>query len=318
MMGELRRNLMRVVRLDSASESFTRVPNAIFSANLTPAMERAWIRLASLDHGEYSRSYKSIETIAEVLGYNRSALFRVMKDLKEAGLLLKQDEDLHLVVPSKPIDRKTSLETVKEKERTIAEEMEAKPRRVNSISEKEAKAAFIKAWNSFKPEKHLEEGKTINPATWIAVEIQAKRLGIEREDYADFVKTVCRGLKADNWWSSKSFKVSNVFGYSAEIEDKKFQSVERLYKQGQTKEAKSAAFTGTEEDFLDWYTAKGFPVEKIEIHQVTTWNEGLQKEQEILKNSKSVDRTTARVYYADGKPVFWSGKMNQKALYYLP
>ncbi len=309
---------MRVVRLDSASESFTRVPNAVFAANLSPAMERAWIRLASLDHGEYSRSYRNIETIAETLGYNRSALFRVMKDLKEAGLLIKRDDDLHLVVPSEPISKKTLPKVAEKKEQTIADEMKAEPRRVNQVNEKEAKAVFVKTWNSFKPESYVEERSAMNPATWIAVEIQAKRLKIGRECYEDFVKAICRGLKADTWWSSKTFKVSNIFGYSAEIEDKKFQSVEKLYKQGQTKEAKSAAFAGKEADFLDWYTAKGFPVQNIEVHEVSDWNEGQEKEQAILRKSEKVDRTTARVYYADGKPVFWSGKMNQKALYYLP
>jgi hypothetical protein len=157
----------------------------------------------------------------------------------------------------------------------------------------------------------------MNPATWIAVELQAKRLKVKREDYAEFVKSICRGLKADEWWSQKTLKVSNVFGYSANIEDKKFQSVEKLWKAGQTREAKSAAFTGSSTDFLDWYNSKGFPVKQILSIEVSDWEEGYAKEQETLE-AADVDRSIARVYYADGKPVYWSGKMNQKALYYLP
>lgn len=313
---------MRIIRSDSNAESFTRVPNALFLASLTPAMERAWIRLASLDHGDYSRSYRNLESIAEAIGYNRSALFRVMKDLKDAGFLAKNNDDLHLFIPSGPFEKKTkkpvqSVELLPENIPSISEELAAEPKRVNSMSEKEAKTLFLITWNKFKPESYLEE-RSLNPATWIAIELQAKRLKVSREDYEIFVKTICLGLKADEWWASKSFRPSNIFGYSANIEDKKFQSVEKLYKQGQTKEARSAAFSGSKLDFLEWYNSKGFPVQTIEAHEVADWNEGQEKEQELLTRSKTVDRSVARVYYAKGKPVFWSGKMNQSSLYYLP
>ena len=158
----------------------------------------------------------------------------------------------------------------------------------------------------------------MNPATWIAVEVQAKRLNVERQEYGEFVKAVCRGLKADEWWASKSFKVSNVFGYSTNIEDKKFQSVEKLWKQGQTKEAVRATFTGSAADFIEWYNSKGFHVKTVTAINVDNWEEGHQQEQAFLEQNKNVDRAAARVYYADSKPVYWSGKMSQKPLYYLP
>lgn len=313
-----RKDPMRVVRPDCSSDGFTRVPNALFSLNLTPAMERAWIRLASLDRGDYSAEFKNLESIAETLGYNRSALFRVMKDLKEAGLLVKTNDEYQLRIISEPIERKTKpTPVVEEPVETIAEELAKEPRRVNTMSEAEAKAIFVETWNTYKPDSYMEERKSMNPATWIAVELQAKRLKIKREDYAEFTKAVCRGLRTDDWWNSKAFKVSNVFGYSAEVEDKKFQSVEKLWKAGQTKEARSATFTGSARDFLDWYNSKGFPVEKIVELRVNDWTEALEQEQQILAGSE-VDRSVARVYYTDGRPVFWSGKMNQKALYYLP
>lgn len=307
---------MRVLRPDDSSDGFTRVPNALFSLNLTPAMERAWIRLASLDRGDFSLDYRNLESIAAAIGYNRSALFRVMKDMREAGLIAKTNDDYHLLIPAN-VERKVKPEPVVEEVETIQEELAKEPRRVNTMSEADAKKIFVETWNEFKPASYMEERKSMNPATWIAVELQAKRLKVKREDYAEFVKSVCRGLKADDWWNQKTFKVSNVFGYSANIEDKKFQSVEKLWKAGQTREAKSAAFTGSSSDFLDWYNSKGFPVQQIVPIQVSDWEEGYAKEQETLE-AGNVDRSTARVYYADGKPVYWSGKMNQKALYYLP
>ena len=307
---------MRVLRPDDSSDGFTRVPNALFSLNLTPAMERAWIRLASLDRGDFSLDYRNLESIAAAIGYNRSALFRVMKDMREAGLIAKTNDDYHLLIPAN-VERKVKPEPVVEEVETIQEELAKEPRRVNTMSEADAKKIFVETWNEFKPASYMEERKSMNPATWIAVELQAKRLKVKREDYAEFVKSVCRGLKADDWWNQKTFKVSNVFGYSANIEDKKFQSVEKLWKSGQTREAKSAAFTGSSSDFLDWYNSKGFPVQQIVPIQVSDWEEGYAKEQETLE-AGNVDRSTARVYYADGKPVYWSGKMNQKALYYLP
>ena len=307
---------MRVLRPDDSSDGFTRVPNALFLLNLTPAMERAWIRLASLDRGDFSLDYKNLESVAAAIGYNRSALFRVMKDMRDAGLIVKTNDNYHLLIPAN-VERKVKPDPVVEEVETIQEELAKEPRRVNTMSEADAKKIFVETWNEYKPASYIDERKSMNPATWIAVELQAKRLKVKREDYAEFVKSICRGLKADEWWSQKAFKVSNVFGYSANIEDKKFQSVEKLWKAGQTREAKSAAFTGSSSDFLDWYNSKGFPVKQIVPIQVSDWEEGYAKEQETLE-AGNVDRSTARVYYADGKPVYWSGKMNQKALYYLP
>lgn len=321
---------MRVLHPDTDSGSFTRIPNALFAANLPASLERAWIRLASLDRGPFSVSYRSLEGIADELGYNRSALGRVMREMEKAGLLVKRNGDWVLVVPAKPLaekvppvlkksEPKQEARKVEEpKEVSIAEEVAAEPRRTNRISEKDAKAVVIQTWNKYKPQPYVDERSSMNPAVWVAFETQAKRLKIEREDYEEFLKSICRGLKASDFWSTKSFKLTNVFGYSANIEDKKFQSVEALYKQGQTKEAKSAAFEGTTTDFIDWYNAKGFPVQSIDRRNVSDWNEALAIEEKILSDSDKIDRSVARVYYAEGKPVFWSGKMNQKSLYYLP
>jgi len=287
-------------------------------------MERAWIRLASLDRGEFSSDFPNLESIAESIGYNRSSLFRIIKDMKEIGLVVKANDVYRLEVPETIPEKRIQPQKAPPKpepevveEKTIGEELAEEPRRRNSVSEADAKAIFVETWNTHKPESYMDERKSMNPATWIAIELQAKRLKVERQDYAEFVKSICRGLRADDWWNEKTFRVSNVFGYSANIEDKKFQSVEKLWKAGQTKEAKSAAFAGSTADFLDWYNSKGFPVKTVVTLEVSDWNEGHIKEQEILTSSE-VDRSIARVYYADGKPVYWSGKMNQKALYYLP
>jgi biotin operon repressor len=288
-------------------------------------MERAWIRLCSLDRGDFSSSFGSLEAIAKAIGYNRSALFRAIKALEDGGCLLRHNGDLRLVIPEQPLAKpepkpqvKPQPKPVEEEVPTIAAEQEAAPRRKNTVNEKEAKTAFVNAWNANKPATYLEERFSMNPATWIAVETQAKRLKVERQDYTDFVKAVCRGLKADEWWAAKSFKVSNVFGYSANIEDKKFQSVEKLWKQGQTKEAARATFTGSAADFIEWYNSKGFSVKTVTAVNVQTWEEGHEQEQTFLQQNTNVDRSAARVYYADNKPVYWSGKMSQKPLYYLP
>lgn len=303
---------MRVHRPNDLSDGFTRIPNALFRANLTPSQERAWIRIASLERGDFTVEYDSLQAIAEACGFGRSAFFRVIKDLQEAGALTRENDDLHLRVPNG-----TSELLATEPEAaipTIQEELD-ESRRVNTMSEADAKKIFVDTWNEHKPQTYMAERYHMNPATWIAVEQQAKRLKIRREDYASFVKAVCRGLKADEWWSAKSFKVSNVFGFSADLKDEKYQNIEKLYNLGNTKEAAKAAFAGTPADFLDWYNAKGYPVKEIETHEVRDWEHALN-----IENQKAprVDRSVARVYYANGKPVFWSGKMSQKALYYLP
>lgn len=230
--------------------------------------------------------------------------------MRNSGLIDTKGDDLVLRLPDQ------APAPAEPEQDSIAQEMvEAKPRK-NTMSSKDAMDLVVNVWNEHKPESWVSEGKTLNPAVWIAFETQAKRLKVEREAYGDFLKAICRALKADEWWSSKSMKLTNVFGFSANIQDKKFQTVEKLYKQGQSKEVKSAAWTGTPADFLDWYNQKGYPVKEIIAVAVKDSDEAMDKEAAALETG--VDRSVARVYYTEEKPVFWSGKMNQRPLYYLP
>lgn len=305
---------MKLLRPDGDMTNYVRIPTALFQLNLPPAQERLWIRLASLERGDFSEDYENLDALADATGLPRSSFYRNLRDMRRLGLVRESREDLELLLPQAV--ELPAKQAAKVKELSIAEEVNLGPRRVNTMKAKEAQQAVIEAWNKHKPENWITEGKSMNPGVWIAFEAQAKRLNIKREDYVDMVVTICRGLKADEWWSSKSMKLTNVFGFSANIEDKKFQTVEKLWKQGQTKEAKSAAFQGTPADFLEWYNSKGYPVKEVKTFEVKDYQEAVDIETQEAE--AAVDRSTARVYYRDTNPVFWSGKLTQRPLYYLP
>lgn len=307
---------MKLLRPDGDKNNYVRIPTALFALNLPAAQERLWIRLASLERGDFTEDFPNLDSLADATGITRSSFYRILKDMRKLGLVKAQDDDLLLLLPnSVELPQKEAKPVIE----SIAEEVAAEPRRQNTMKAKDAQTAVIEAWNQYKPETYITEGKSMNPGVWIAFETQAKRLKVNREDYVEFVKSICRGLKADEWWADKSLKLTNVVGFSANLEDKKFQTVEKLYKTGQTRQAKSAAFSGSDRDFLDWYNAKGFAVQKIERHEVEHINDAREKERAIIEAmGETVDRSVARVYFRGNVATYWSGKDSQPKLYNLP
>jgi len=307
---------MKLLRPEGDKNNYVRIPTALFDLNLPAAQERLWIRLASLERGDFTEDYPNLDSLADATGVTRSSFYRILKDMRRLGLLEARGDDLMLLLPtSVEIPEKATKPSIE----TMAEEVAAEPRRQNTVKAKDAQQVVVETWNQHKPENYISEGKSMNPAVWVAFETQAKRLKIEREDYAEFVKAICRGLRADEWWASKAMKLTNVVGFSANLEDKKFQSVEKLYKTGQTRQAKSAAFSSSDQDFLDWYNAKGFPVKRIKRYQVEHINEAREKESQIVQSmGDSVDRSVARVYFKGSIATYWSGRDSQPKLYNLP
>jgi DNA-binding transcriptional regulator YhcF (GntR family) len=205
--------------------------------------------LQMYDFGE-GWDFDSREQLAKQLGKNSNTLERHWKKLTDAGLIRWSSGKLELYpfadgseLPEVAEERAPEIE----EDLSIAEEVAKKAKRPSTgMSQADRWEAIKLAWNTHKPEGYMQLDGRINLPALIAVETQTKRLGIDRDDYDTFIGAVLRGAAADSWWSSKELKLTQVFGFGADLEDKKFESVERLYKAGLKS---SPAPKG---DLIDW------------------------------------------------------------------
>lgn len=314
---------MICVRTQVGRSQYTRIPNALFEANLPQAEELAWIRLASLDRAEFSDEYSSMDDLATACHMKRSTLYRAYKALEDKGFVGRSGNTILVQVPGfTPSADAQPVEIVAVEEEpvqeTVASEVAKAPRRKPSgISQKESAKQIIEAWNKYKPDAWLTAPPSLNPGTFIAIETQAKRLKIERPGYPGLIKDICLGASQDEWWKVQTMKASMIFGFGSEIADIKFENVEKLYKLGNKPAAKSAGFDRTPKAFLEWYQSLKLGVEEVKSIDTESLDVALETEKRYIEEANG-DRTQARVYYVNQKPVHWSGKSSVRALFYLP
>lgn len=303
--------------------------------------------LQMYDFGE-GWEFDNREQLAKQLGKNSNTLERHWKKLADAGLIRWSSGKLELY----PFEDGSELPEVaveqtpkQEKELSIAEEVAAKAnRRPTGMSPADRWGAIKLAWNTHKPERYMQLDGGVNKPLLIAIETHTKRLGIDRDDYDTFIGAVLRGAKADSWWAERDFKATAVFGFGAELEDKKFQSVEKLYRAGlagMPRVEKSSTFWSDDERVIAWYKSNvdGAPadmrVERIKVendteaqdledwHAFTVLGEPTRDTEVFLyrrlqalftsgKLNYSAERFkgAARLYYQEGKPnpIWWTSR----------
>jgi len=235
---------------------FTRIPNAVLGdLKLTPHELLLWIRLYSLTKGDQFLANKAAHA-AELVGLSVDVFRDRRRSLAEKGYLQGSGREIVLTMPDGSFVCEPKQPAVlEEPEDFIAEEIAAQPKRKPSgINQAEATQMIIEAWNAHKPEAYMTCPSKLHPSTFIAIETQAKRLGIERPNYGDFVKRILKGCAQDDWWNEKvGMKASNIFGFGTEIPDQKFENVEKLYKMG-SKIAGKFSWSNDDSIFA-WYAA---------------------------------------------------------------
>lgn len=241
---------------------FTRIPNAVLDDQKLTAHELLlWIRLLSLASGGEFVAQNATHA-AELCGIGVDVFRDRRRNLTKKGYLVSTGKQIILTMPDQPAkpeqptkqEQPVAPETTQKEELNIAEEISLQPKRKPSgISQAEASTAIVEAWNSHKPDGYMECPSKLHPSTFIAIETQAKRLGIERSKYGDFVKRILKGCAQDDWWKERTaIKASNIFGFGAQLEDKKFQNVEKLYKIG-SKVADKFSWSNDDSIFA-WYS----------------------------------------------------------------
>lgn len=163
---------------------------------------------------------------------------RHLRTLRELGLIEPTDDGYRIQIGEQVLDLAAEeLDVVPEK--LIIAEIEEQPKRKpTGLSQKDRWELIKEAWNKHKPDNYLQLDGSVNTPVLIAIETQTKRLGVDRDDYDGFIGAVLRGAGADDWWSTKDMTAAKVFGFGANLDDKKFFNVEKLYKSGLTIERK--------------------------------------------------------------------------------
>lgn len=215
---------------------YTKVPNELLNSPLSTGEKITWIKLLSVTRfGDSCEFQNGIAAVSRAVGEtNYNSFNRAVKKLVIAGgARYNADGDLELVIPAERTVVKKPHPKIKEPV-SFAEEVATQPKRKPSgISQKDSVAQVTQAWNENKLESYSTEPPRMAPPLFVALETQAKKLGINRPDYPRFVKTILNGCRADEWWAEReNLKMSNIFGWGDTIEDKKFRNVEKLYNLG--------------------------------------------------------------------------------------
>ena len=265
---------------------------------MTDGQKITWQLIASVCwYGESSKTINGWADVSKANGIEYKKFMDRLKSLKRAGgLIVNDDGEWELVIPAT------------KREPTIQDEVEDQGKRKHNMSQKDSWELVKEGWNKNKPDSWLRLDGSMNLPVMIALETQAKRLEIQREQYGEFVGQVCRGATADSWWSSQNMKASSVFGFS-KVSDKKFENVEKLYKAG-SKVEKRVDYQSDAEVFAR-YAVYGYTRSKIERIQVKDYNEAA----EIATKHNPED--TFVLYFAPNreKPVFWTGIYTDRTRY---
>ncbi len=228
-------------------QGFTRVPNNLLTSGLTPGQVVCWIRLSSLVFSGEDQSSLTIAQIANAFGVNENTMHWQLKELEKAGGLVRSNGVITLCIPQG---------TPQEDFDSISEEVAAEGRKRHQITQKEASKAIAKAWNECRPANWPVMGKSVHPTAMMAIEKQAKRLKIERQDYESLIVRVCAGIRKHPWWSQRdSMKIHSVFGWGVNLQDKDFLKVKELYELG-AGGMKDAFDWKNDEHILAWYASK--------------------------------------------------------------
>jgi hypothetical protein len=295
--------MFRIVMTEPDGNFVQADKNLIRCPHLTASQKETWLMIASTCwHGESSKLICSWTDVAKENGIQYKKFMDAKKSLHRAGgLITNEDGDWELVIPNQ------------EKLPTINDEVEDQPKRKHTMTQKEAWELIKEGWNKDKPEAWMRLDGSFNLPVYIAFETQAKRLNVEREDYARFAAQVCRGATADPWWSKQAMKASSVFGFS-KVTDKKFENVEKLYKAGAAVESKIDY--ACDADILARYHEKG-RTDLVKVIRLEAEDSFQATEHLNTIPDEEYDPTAAYIYLAPGseRPIHWSGRTTNSTRY---
>lgn len=219
---------------DEIPGGFLRLPHSIvehdWGTDTSAAL--ALIRIWNLLDKPSNRYYDNWRDLANKLGTSQSNLVNRHKPnwIKHGFARVDKSQNLYLLLPD---GEAVAVQVAEPVDKGIAEEIADQPKRESTgLNQKDRWKLIKDAWNKHKPVGYMQLDGSVNLPLLIAIETQTKRLKVDRDDYDGFIGAVLRGAKADAWWAEKDFKATAVFGFGANLDDRKFENVEKLYRAG--------------------------------------------------------------------------------------
>lgn len=216
------------------SSNFVKVPvEVLASGELSATAKTLWMVLAN--QANFRPISKSQIDIA--LGVHRGTRLRLLKELRDLGLIKGEDHHLILVDP-RPILRRM------EKQREEAHALLAKtvykddPDSFGPVEPKEPKekpdyfGAATDAWNSYRPRDYAKVRK-LSTGLLQALDAHLKALKVEPHNYEAFFSVLKAGVERSKFWSqdNNSKTLQSLIGFGAPT-SKKFNNVYTLYNDG--------------------------------------------------------------------------------------
>ena len=292
-------------------ETYTRIDNrALYDSDLTDREFRFYSRLAGLGRGNKGFKAASKAELARLAGVSPSTLSGLSKKLQNKGYLDVSDGDWYLTCPNAVTLAEHAHVEESDKCLEIAQELEEQPNRPKGKLTADERWELIKeAWNKHKPESYQELKGRKNLPAFIAVETQSKHLGVDRDDYDAFIGTVLKGCQVTEWWSKKSLKLTNVFGFGKDLDTKKFQNVKTLFEAGK---AKGGAFDWSDSAVLKWFN--GIIPGWTSVERLTFSEESFDLAYDHEINTRTESSGKIYLYYVEGrqKPRWWTNKTDRK------
>lgn len=171
-----------------------------------------------------------------VLGVHRATRLRLLKELREIGLVKGAEHHLLLIDPvpllrgrrkQREIAQKTLAETILRDSSTPAPEAPKEPKEKPDYFK-----AATEAWNAYRPKDYSKVMK-LSAGLLQAIDAHLKALKIQAHDYNAFFSVLKAGVERSDFWANQnsSKTLQSIVGFGAPTA-KKFNNVFGLYNDG--------------------------------------------------------------------------------------
>jgi hypothetical protein len=286
-----------IIKPPPSNRNFTQIPNEILYADIPMADKLIWMQLRSLcPASEESHQAGSISSVGRKFGISPRNAQKLVKNLVESKLAVKDGEELYLLLPGEDWEAPAKAVTAKTDDKALVRDV----------------------WNEFAPDSYVKLRKPLAAKTIDAIMTHMEHLKFVGTP-SELVKQVLAGAKAhDRFWLNANARPEWIFG-SGDPTEKKFSNVETLYKLGNSKAGHSAAFNASDDrSWVDWFSSKGSP-EYTKVKRLETEDRFSALDHYVeLKEAGRLTEDTILIYSdQSGRAVYWTGQ-NLPQFRYLP
>lgn len=254
---------MRILtsRLDG---NFSQISNEIIRHPVWKKHKAAFHALMEL-YSYSNMNFDSHSHYCEVTGQKITAFRDYFRVWKKCGAVRQYGSDFELF----PFSDGEDLTEVPEpcEEKTIVAEIEALPKTTVRLPKAERIDRIKQAWDENKPERFALSGR-IHEGIKMAIDAHMKRVGVESGEYEQFMAPVLRAAANVEKFGA-GIGPAYIFGSKRDLEDWKFEQVDRLYRQGLEKAPAKKVVVDSDEQILAYVSQKDKNSEAVRVARVS-------------------------------------------------